>query len=91
MGEVRSKGYIFDSTKDLFYDLNVTGYRILQMCDGEHTIGQISQAIGEDFSNPGGKMEEEVTEFISLMLLLGIVHSESLERQLKLQAEDGLA
>jgi len=58
---------------DELYTLNDTGKAIWERLDGEKTLGQVAEALAENFSSPGDTIKQDVLGFVTEMVRRKII------------------
>jgi pyrroloquinoline quinone biosynthesis protein D len=53
--------------------LNQTGYEILRLCDGSHTVAEIIQAIGNEYSADSSTLSREISEYLQAISQKGLI------------------
>jgi pyrroloquinoline quinone biosynthesis protein D len=53
--------------------LNQTGYEILRLCDGSHTVAEIIQAVGNKYSADSSTLSREISEYLQAISQKGLV------------------
>jgi pyrroloquinoline quinone biosynthesis protein D len=58
--------------------LNATAADVVQLCTGEHTVGEIVERLGDKYApHPRAAVEREVQAFLAAMLERGLIRSEA--------------
>jgi len=58
---------------DELYTLNETGQAIWQKLDGQKTLGEVAEALSQEFSHPPDQIKADVLGFASEMVRRGIL------------------
>jgi pyrroloquinoline quinone biosynthesis protein D len=53
--------------------LNQTGYEILRLCDGSHTVPEIIQAMGNKYSADNLTLSREISEYLQAISQKGLI------------------
>jgi len=68
------EGYsVFNPVDNQDYQINLSGYRILELCDGSRTVGEIALALAGALRLDVGCREAYVREFLDEMTTLGML------------------
>ena len=47
-----------------YYSLNEVGCRIWELCDGNHTVGQLVEALAAEYEAPAETIEKDIFELL---------------------------
>ena len=67
---------LYSPDRDLALSLNRSARAIWELCDGTHTVLEISQELGRCFGCPDSELLSDVIEAITQLRTLGLVESE---------------
>jgi radical SAM protein with 4Fe4S-binding SPASM domain len=71
---VKGEGYsVFNPVDNQDYQINLSGYRILELCDGSRTVGEIAFDLTGALRLDAGCREAYVMEFLDEMTTLGML------------------
>lgn len=71
--EVDDESILYDSAKGKIHILNEVGATIWKLCDGEHTVEDISAQIESEFNADGETVRKDVKEFLDKMQEIGLI------------------
>ena len=63
---------LFDPILGRLFEINVSGKRIWELCDGAHSVGEISDTLKTEFSG-SEKAQADVSQFLSPLLKFKLV------------------
>lgn len=71
---VKGEGYsVFNPVDNQDYQINLSGYRILELCDGSSTVGEIAWSLETSLRLDADRCEAYVREFLEEMTALGML------------------
>ena len=63
---------LFDPMLGRLFEINVSGKRIWELCDGNHSVGEITRMLKNEFSD-ADKAQIDVPKFLSTLLKFRLV------------------
>ena len=70
-----NEAVVLDKQRDLVHQLNPTAAFIWELCDGDHSVGEISEALAEAFEVDSETARRDVESTVDQLADLGLVEA----------------